>query len=259
MSKFSLHFDWRPYAELDKFALMARQDRNLGNSDKWFNCFRSGLRGLKARLKGVEIHYNDVHEWGKVNINDSILIEYHLSSVFFNMDSALECFVFLLNSLGYAVEPASFVDISDQQKLKTIKIGNIIGLKNETLGYAKYFPYIKEYIMKNRDLLEIIIEQHDVSKHRMAIFTGGRCRFDPPEGFFKQRGIPENDENKVLYAPFAEIMLMNEPKLPDSNRKSIPYKDYKKLEDIGPRFCIFISELGYKAKNDAQMRITPLL
>lgn len=214
---------------------------------------------MKARLKGAEVHYEGIHTWGEVSPKEQIKIEYHLGSLFFNMDSAIECLIFALNSLGFAVEPSSFIDIANENAIKGIKPVNIMGKKNQIPGYDEYFPHTKEYMLEHKDLLEIIIEQHDVSKHRQAIFQGGICRFDPPEDFFKKRGIEDNAENRVLHAPFAEIMLMREPKMPESKRKSMSYREHDKLEDIGPRFCTFMNELGYKAKNDAQVRITPEL
>lgn len=52
---------------------------------------------------------------------------------------------------------------------------------------------------------------------------------------------------------------MKDPKIPDVERKSIPYNQRLVLEEIGPEFNLFIDELGYKALNDVQMKITPML
>jgi hypothetical protein len=258
MSRFKLHFDWLPFAKLDQFALKARQDYNLGNDNKWFNCFRGGLFGLRARLKGADLLYADIHKWGKAFTNRPIEIEAMLGSLFFNMASGIECFVFAINSLGYAINPGDFVDISNNVKLRRINPVNIIGDK-PLPGYKKYFTQTEEFIFSNKELIKLITDQHNVSKHRRATFQGGKCRFDPPPNFLEAIGVDDNDENRVLFAPYAEIILMREPKIPDIERKTIPYQEQLILEDVAKEYNIFINELPYKTLNDVQLTITPLL
>jgi hypothetical protein len=69
-----------------------------------------------------------------------------------------------------------------------------------------------------RSLLDRIVEQHDVSKHRQTIFAGGRARSDPPIGFYESLGIPDTPKIRAQFWPMAEIKLQNEPRLPRAAR-----------------------------------------
>jgi hypothetical protein len=104
MSKYELSIDLSNYGLIDEFALLACQDYNLGNESKWFNAFRGGLNGFHARLNGFLSHYNAVHAWIPIP-REPGETEHHLASVFFCMDSAIECFTYALNALGYAKRP----------------------------------------------------------------------------------------------------------------------------------------------------------
>lgn len=95
MNDYILEFDWKPFAELDAFALLCCQEYNYGNKGKWFNCFRGGLFGFRARLRGVKTNYYELHAWGIAKCEDIIGIENYTAQIFFGMDSAIEC-VFLL-------------------------------------------------------------------------------------------------------------------------------------------------------------------
>ncbi len=99
--------------DLDQYALLARQDYNLGKKNDWFGYFRGGLYGFYARIYGVRLHYKDIYSW-KFEVHHPV--EYNLSSILFNMDSAIECFVFCLNALGYAALPSSFRNVGDDSQ-----------------------------------------------------------------------------------------------------------------------------------------------
>jgi hypothetical protein len=247
--KYTLNFDYRPYEELNSFALLAVQKHNLGDKGDWFNCFRGGLCGLSARLFGVQIHFREIHSWKPVKTNYQA-VEYHLSSILFNMDSAIECMVFVLNALGYVTNANQFLDITNEIKLKQISPYNI--LKNQCSGYDNYFPTLKKFWQKNEDLIEIIFENHDVSKHRESIFKGGKARKDPPSGFFEKMGIKDDEGKQILFSPMAEIILIPHPKNPLQQRN---FANSVKLEDIAKRFCLFINGCGVKAFEDAKTMI----
>ena len=104
MTDFSLQFDSAPFEALDQLALLARQDYNLGGAGDWFGEFRGGLYGFYGRLHGVQIHYSEVHAWlPRARIPTDT--EYQLTTILFQMDSALECLTFALNALGWAAQP----------------------------------------------------------------------------------------------------------------------------------------------------------
>jgi hypothetical protein len=257
-SDYTLKFDLSAYEELDKFALLADQDYNLSNRGDWFNHFRGGIYGLYARVQGVQIHYYKVHSWD-LEIKNPSMTEYHVSSILFNMDSAIECMVFALNALGYIASSDKFFDVTNEKELAKISPANILGKPPEYKTYLQeydiYFPSLRQFWNENRYLIHIISEQHDVSKHRSTIYAGGKSRNDPPLGFFERLGIKDNKIAQVIITPMEEIILTYQPKTPWRQRKPHAYEDVDKLEDIAERFCVFINTCGLKALNDAKSYI----
>ena len=259
---YTLEFDLSSYEDLDNFALLADQSYNLGDKDDWFGQFRGGLYGLYNRILGVKIHYREVHSWTPPlsPISGIRGAEYHLSSILFNMDSAIECMVFALNALGYIANSTQFLDVSDEKKLRKISPNNILGKPSDYLdgvveGYDNYFPSLKTHWDKNRDLIYKISEQHDVSKHRSMIFSGGSCRNDPPHGFFEKWGIEGDEAIQALVAPMAEILLTSQPKMPWRKQQPQEIEDIDKLESVTERFCTFINICGVKVLEDVKSRI----
>jgi len=264
MSKdYVLEFNRSSFKALDEFALLTDQKYNLGDKDDWFGNFRGGLYGFYARITGVKIHFRKVHSWD-FSIKAPSIVEYHISSIFFNMDSAIECLTFALNALGYIADSTKFIDITDEKKLKGIKPDNLIG-RSPTYsngfipGYDIYFPFLKKYWRENLDLIKQIIEQHDVSKHRSTIYHGGKVRDDPPSGFFEKLGINgdriEDKAKQSIFAPMAEILIVPQLKIPRSKRKTVKLEDIPKLENIAEKFFTFINISGAKALEDAKTNI----
>ena len=259
---YTLKFNLSYYKDLDNFALLADHSYNLSGKGDWFNQFRGGLYGLYNRILGVKIHYREVHSWTPPlsPISGIQGAEYHLSSIFFNMDSAIECMVFALNALGYIANSTQFLDVTDEKKLKKISPYNILGKPPDYSdgfieGYDNYFPSLKSYWRENRYLILKIFEHHDVSKHRSTIFSGGSIRNDPPPGFFEKLGIEGDKDVQGLVSPMAEILLTSQPKTPWRKRQPQEYKDIDKLEDVMERFCTFINMCGVKVLEDARGRI----
>jgi hypothetical protein len=206
VSDFVLRFDTAAFEQLDQFALLVCQDYNLGNQGNWFGTFRDGLYGFYARLYGVAVHYQIVHAWLPA-VRSPMETEYHLASIFFNLDSAIECLTFALNTLGYAAMPSSFRNVSDVRALKRIGPKDLLGdpLANPPrpplAGYCTIFPNVQLLWQSEHILLNRIVEQHDVSKHRQTIFVGGMARLDPPIGFYESHGIPDDEAIRVQFWP----------------------------------------------------------
>lgn len=257
-----LPFDMSPFQSLDEFALLACQKYNLGNETDWFTTFRGGLFGFHARIHGVAEHFHAVHAWLPKPRSPKEL-ECHLASIFFNMDSATECLTFALNAVGYAAEPGLFRDVTNSQELRMISPIDIIGIRDITSprplqkGYSRIFPTFQEYWIANRDLLFIIFDQHDVSKHRSTIFKSGKVRRDPPFSFYEKLGIEDMPRLQVLFSPMAEIKLRRSPKEPVIRRT--PHSESVEnriiLESAANQFCEFINESGVRALNDAKTNI----
>ena len=118
MTDFSLKFDMQPFEELDQFALLACQKYNYGNNNNWFGVFRGGLYGFYARIHGVKTHYFAVHSWMPRPRMPSET-EYHIASIFFNMDSSIECIAFALNALGFGTSTNDlFRDVTKAKELR---------------------------------------------------------------------------------------------------------------------------------------------
>ena len=256
--KFQLPFDPSPFHNLDELALLARQDYNLGHKGDWFGNFRGGLYGFFARIYGLQVHYNSVHAWIP-RLRHPNEDEYHLSSIFFHMDSAIECLVFALNALGYAISENDFLDITDEAALKRVSPWNMLGSANRTPlpGYKECFGCIQEHWNLHRELIDTIVEQHDVSKHRSTIYTGGKYRSDPPPGFFESLGLPEDHPDRFQFSPAEQMVLHPEPKRPYVERDPAGYQDLQTVEGVAERFCQFINESGSLVLRDA-MKSVPL-
>ena len=262
MPTFSVQFDLEPFEALDQLALLARQDYNLGGSGDWFGEFRRGLYGFYARLYGVQRHYLDVHAWIQ-RVRSPSETEYHLASVMFQMDSALECLTFALNALGWVVLPADFRDVTDVKALRLISPRDILGDPTSTppvlplkSGYQKLFPDTQIAWQNQAQLIARIRDLHDVSKHRQTIYVGGKLRMDdPPDGFFEALGLTSNPGRHYLLRPMAEIILQDNPKRPIVGRTPKAVQQSDLLEDLVPSFAALIKTTGKAAQGDAQANV----
>jgi len=257
---FSVQFDLSPFEALDQLALLARQDYNLGGAGDWFGEFRGGLYGFYARMYGVQRHYYEVHAWlPRVRIPTET--EYHLSSILFQMDSALECLAFALNALGWIVMPAGFRDVTDAKALKRISPLDIVGDATKTppiaplAGFQTVFPTIQGAWQNEAQLIAQIRELHDVSKHRRTIFVGGQARLDPPDGFFEALRLPDNANRRAPLWPMAEIILKDDPKLPAIHRTPRAVRQGELLEDLVPSFATLIKTIGVATLADPQAKV----
>lgn len=260
VAEFSIRFDWAPFNALDQLALLARQDYNLGGVGDWFGEFRGGLYGFFARLYGTQRHYSEIHAWLPC-IRTPTDTEYHLASILFQMDSALECLTFALNALGWIVMPTGFHDVTDAKALKKISPFDILGNSSKfsctppLTGYAHVFPTVQKAWQKESQLIGRVFELHDVSKHRRTIYEGGQARMDPPNGFFESLGLSGDPLQRAPFWPMAEILLMNDPKLPAICNTHAPSRKSELLEELVPAFVTLIKETGLSAINDAQANI----
>ena len=177
------------------------------------------------------------------------------------MDSALECLIFALNSLGWVVTPAGFRDVTDAKALKRISPLDILGDATKTppiaplAGYQTVFPTIQGAWQNEAQLIAQVRDLHDVSKHRRTIFVGGQARFDPPDGFFEALGLPEDAGRRAPLWPMAEIILKDDPKLPAVHRTPRAVRQGELLEDLVPSFAALIKTTGTSALGDAQANV----
>lgn len=164
---------------LDRFALTACQHYNFGNKPNWFFSFRVGYYGVMARVRGVKLHSRSLHEWRTSSSMSSH--EHDIAVMLFCMDSAIECFVFMLNALGQAADKAAFRDVASDSALRRIGPEDILGVKKSPLsGYPTYFPSLQAHWTSKAELVFLIFENHDVTKHRQEAGVTGMSRLDPP-------------------------------------------------------------------------------
>lgn len=262
MSDFIIGFDLSKYQKLDKYALLMCQTYNYGNDSDWFGSFRGGLYASYARIYGVKTHYHDVHAWMPRPRFPSET-EYHLASLFFNMDSYIECLTFSLNALGFCASlDKDFRDITSEKALRRISPTDILGKPNTNdpepylSEYDTYFPETRKYWVSKIDLINSIFEQHNVSKHRETIFVGGKCRTDQPAGFFESMGIdPSNSSPRSLFWPMKEIVIKRDPKTPQKERTPQPVEGRVLLESLVPEFKEFAEKTGELSLSDAETNI----
>ena len=260
MSAFLIHFDHTPFDAVDELALLARQDYNLGGIGDWFGEFRGGLYGFYARLYGIERHYCEVHEWLPLARTPTDT-ECHLTTILFQMDSALECLAFAVNAFGWAVMPDGFRDVTDGNALRKVGPIDILGDSRSQPprapleGYLRIFPTFTNAWQREASLIAQIQDLHDVSKHRQTIYRGGKLRADPPPGFYEKLGVGEGTLQAHLLHPMAEIILMHDPKVPAIQRTSQAPPEVGLLEDLVPLFRTFIGTCGDAVLADARSTV----
>lgn len=106
-------------------------------------------------------------------------------------------------------------------------------------GYVKYYPTFQNRLLASTELIRLIVDNHDVSKHRQSSFRGGTLRNDSPLGFFEIRGLPVGDLRRPLITPMQEVIVPKEPKLPMEARPNHA-DSWTKLETIISDFRTFI-------------------
>ena len=260
MADFILPFDPSSFERLDQLGLLTCQDYNLGNSNDWFGSFRGGLHGVYSRINAVYKHYYEVHAWIPAPRTPGE-VEYHLAAIFFNMDSAIECMTFALNAFGNSIASADFRNVTNERSLRRISPQDILGDPGRTPaiaplpGYAKFFPTLQAHWQNNCALIQQIVDQHDVSKHRETIFEGGRVRNDAPPGFYEALGITREDPRRWQFQPMGEIILHPKPKSPKVTRVPTPVAEQIHLEPMATSFCQFINESSRYCLSDVESTI----
>lgn len=202
---------------LDDFVQRACQACNLGNDGNWFLSFRGGLYGVRSRVAGARYHSAMLH--GGIPRPPSPSVEHHIAVILHCMDSALECFVFMLNALGQATDPKGFRLIADETQLKRITPRDL--LEDRCEGYRTLFPRVREYWHGSAELVRLIFENHDIAKHRTQTSRAGSYKEDSFPTFPGVDATPEalaEFQAALESAPMKEVLLPRQPKLPVAER-----------------------------------------
>jgi hypothetical protein len=208
---------------------------------------------MRMRVWGFQCHYFEAHNWvrrGGLRLEH----EYHLATMLFQMDSSIECMVYAANALGNAFAAQDFHDVTDLAALRRVNPGNVLetGAKGRP-GYAKHFPRFTHLVRTYRPLIEVIMENHDVSKHREMNFVGGKMRMDPPYGFYEAHGIDGEHPAASHLAPMETILLLPDPKVPPMQRlAAAPREEPIIFERVAELYARFMSAVGYVLLSDTQ-------
>jgi hypothetical protein len=152
-------------------AMAARIEQSHGSNGNWRVQFEDGFRGFAARVTTVMESLRWLDEPFLVPIDSSspeqwaIDTDRRIGEIFFGMDSALECFVFALNAVGFLKLPTDFCDITTASGLKQIRPDNIVcgnpkDKSNPLRGYSIVFPRIVAHWTLHSALLTEIMEFH---------------------------------------------------------------------------------------------------
>lgn len=205
--------------EIDGVAYILSRSENFGNEADWLANWRNALNGVQSRSDGMQHSYRNLTEWlpGLPLWNP----DNEVAVCLFFMDSTLECWTFALNALGFGVLPSQFHDIGNSASLKRISPECIIGkLNRRSQGFDTVFPSVSELWRQNEESIRIIIENHDVSKHRHWNLFGWASRADPPPGILEAHGVSSWLGLGPYRVPMSQILLPRDPKLPRRERQS---------------------------------------
>ena len=248
-----LHLDFKlgPLDSLDALAL--RLKPKVGDRSCWFGTFRDSRLGMISRLYGVNILYQELHTWLPIRRRQWD-IEYRLSSLFFNVDSALECFVFMLNAFGFGAMGGDFRDPGHENQVRQVKVEDIIGNKGHTLlrGYENAFARVRKQWLQHGDDIAMVKEQHDASKHRYAIYHGSDHYTDPPPRFFEDLGISDDEAERCEFWPLKRTLLFPNAKTPVAIRNDMDDVRNVYLEEIVERFVQLVNNSVVFAYEDAE-------
>ena len=189
----SLNFE-EAYTEVEQLWALGRvlqDDPRYAKPPNWVLTYRYAIRGMLARIITVDRDYRGLNAPGDGSPADEDMTtenarnwwnavwESYAGTLFFAMDSSLECFAYALNALGYLLSPAEFLDITAEEKLRRITPSNLFDPPSKgNAGYSpypgclKWFPRICGHWSANRSLLAHIIEYHDATKHRHSVIVG---------------------------------------------------------------------------------------
>ena len=180
MNDSEIHFETCTSAYNCLRAMALRIEQSHGNNSDWRVLFQDGLRGFAARITTVVGSLRLLDSPFQIPPDQSSPEQWAIDTdsktgeIFFGMDSAIECFVFALNAVGYLKSPSTFCDITTASGLKQIRPDNIVccnpsDKKNPLPGYSNIFPRIVAHWSNHQALISEIMTFHDVSKHRSCI------------------------------------------------------------------------------------------
>lgn len=263
-------FDRNSYDELDKFALLCDQKYNFGNVDRWFLTFRRSYYGFLHRVAGACQSYAALHSikrQGQVHTN----ADTDLGNLFFNMDSSLECLAYAFNALGRGTIRNGFHNITDRRTLRNISPKDLTGnpdsnpAKLPLSGFSVMLPSVVALWQSMEALLRFLIDTHDVSKHRQAVFSGAKITVDNRDQYdvlinSKEYQALSKEEQVIVRinwpSRFEDLTLHPDPKEPYADMAPLAYEDLIHLDAVVSDWTNLINETGKLAVSDVRKSIS---
>lgn len=202
-------------------ALAHELHKIVGDQHAWRANLVVGLDGVLGRMASSRLLVALITDWTLcllpaslgVHGNAPLWTEAHAANLLFSMDSSFETLVYSANAIGFGIDQQSFRDVSDASELKQVGVADVLDPQSTNhkksrpapVGHETHFPRFTAAFRGDRVLVEAIMVQHDVSKHRHAGVSGGTIASMPPEHL---GGL------KVDEYPWTEILLSLDPKTP---------------------------------------------
>ena len=160
----------------------------------------------------------------------------------------------MLNALGQAADPEGFRSVVDESQLREVSPKDL--LKDRCAGYQTLFPQVRELWEGNREVISLIMENHDVAKHRSQTSQAGSLEL---------KSLPDLGESptpeelafftaQIMSAPMKQVLLPRSPKLPTVDQ-SDDLKDRCTLEDLESEWELLIARSFRLAEEDARAGI----
>jgi len=189
--------------------------RATHDQGQWFLSWRMAAQAARVRIGGASSTFRTLTEWvpGLPMWNP----EHEVAVCLFLMTSAMECWTFALNALGFGLSPAQFYDIRKESDLKQVSARLLLDRRPHR-GFQETFPGVMALWRDHSSSLEVIFDNHSVSKHRHMGLTGWTSRQDPPDRFLELAGVVHPLEAWPFRAPLQRMPLHRRPKLAQVNR-----------------------------------------
>ena len=144
--------------------------------------FNSGMRGLHARYAGAEVALATLTVPDLVGSVQQViprpplawvLVDTYVSLFLFSAWSSIECLAYAVNALGFSISPGDFCDIDSERGLRGIAPKIIVG-PQALPGFPRHFPSLTSCLVARSSDVQVLQQQHNVSKHRRAVAAGGQ-------------------------------------------------------------------------------------
>lgn len=213
--------------------------------DNWVLTYRYSIRAMLGRVMGIDREYRTLGRLTHRDPPPSNTMSRHEANImnaawesfagtlFFGMDSSIECFAHAVNALGYLHSRADFIDITCPIALRQITPANLFDAEKKGKKHSVYehcatlFPRLCGHWSSHLPLVELIFEYHDATKHRHSVVVG---RND--WGAYLLKPLPKE--------PMAEVVFPDPTE--EQPRVMVPHDPQNSLQSIAMEYRRFFVE-----------------